>query len=312
VELKQVISKIGFKPSLMSQFKEALELINHDALPVILQGVADGKMGTVTCASILALDAASRNPEFKPQIDAILTDQFFRQYYLHPVGPAEINAFRSNPLLAIGTERVLAESERAGLLVSDQTDALRHALTFYPRGAFMPSYCSPQSAYGTDQVPYYYHQITLSYFDAVAEICAMDFTPGQSAMYVGTGTAWQDAVIASLIGPNGRVISIDNKPGLIEAARRRFQTFGISNVRHYLATRESFPCGSYAFDRILLSCPTGDGDTAPTLVPKLKIGGYLQYTLADETDPALIHIMRITRMSEKNACLENVRDYKLV
>ncbi|MGH3764171.1 MAG: methyltransferase domain-containing protein [Pseudonocardiaceae bacterium] len=55
---------------------------------------------------------------------------------------------------------------------------------------------------------------------------ALDVRPGQSVLEIGTGTGWNAALLAHLVGEHGRVVTIEVDPCLAQDARRALATTG--------------------------------------------------------------------------------------
>jgi protein-L-isoaspartate O-methyltransferase len=55
---------------------------------------------------------------------------------------------------------------------------------------------------------------------------ALDVEPGQRVLEIGTGTGYNAALLAELVGPRGHVLSVDVDGELVSAARRNLATAG--------------------------------------------------------------------------------------
>ncbi len=86
----------------------------------------------------------------------------------------------------------------------------------------------------------------------------LQVAPGQTVLEIGTGTGYNAALLATLTGPAGRVVTVDIEPDLVEAAESRFAALGFTSVlsRHAseLATLQP------PFDRIIATARTEDFD----------------------------------------------------
>jgi protein-L-isoaspartate(D-aspartate) O-methyltransferase len=72
---------------------------------------------------------------------------------------------------------------------------------------------------------------TISQPWVVAAICqALELRGGERVLEVGTGSGYSTALLARLVGPEGRVISIERIGELAEEARERLAGLGLANV----------------------------------------------------------------------------------
>lgn len=54
----------------------------------------------------------------------------------------------------------------------------------------------------------------------------LDLKPGQRVLEIGAGTGFNAALIASIVGPGGVVVTIDIQPDLVEGARQSLDRAG--------------------------------------------------------------------------------------
>lgn len=82
----------------------------------------------------------------------------------------------------------------------------------------------------------------------------LDLRPGLSVLEIGTGTGYNAALLGTLVGPTGRVTSIDIDSALVETAHHHLQAAGITNV--LANTGDGFQgCSEHApYDRFLATC----------------------------------------------------------
>ncbi|BCQ29538.1 methyltransferase domain-containing protein (plasmid) [Caballeronia sp. NK8] len=89
--------------------------------------------------------------------------------------------------------------------------------------------------------------------------------PGMRVLDLGCGTGDVSLLAASLVGPDGSVLGIDQAPGVIDKARERAERAGIGNVRFEVASMADFdlvlPVDAVIGRLILLHLP----DPAATL-----------------------------------------------
>ena len=77
--------------------------------------------------------------------------------------------------------------------------------------------------------------------------------PGQRVLEIGTGTGFNAALIASIVGPGGKVVTVDIQPDLIEQARKCLDLAGYDWVQTIAADGGyGYPDGA-PYDRIILT-----------------------------------------------------------
>src|SRR3989344_7550180 len=59
---------------------------------------------------------------------------------------------------------------------------------------------------------------------------ALDLKPGEKVFEIGTGSGYQTAIIAKIVGPKGKVISTEIVPELVAFSRENLKKAGIKNV----------------------------------------------------------------------------------
>lgn len=79
--------------------------------------------------------------------------------------------------------------------------------------------------------------------------------PGQRVLEIGAGTGWNAGLLKRLVGPDGRVVSVEVDPELARGARRALRGLGVRVVTG--DGRAGFPAGA-PFDRIVATVSTGE------------------------------------------------------
>jgi protein-L-isoaspartate(D-aspartate) O-methyltransferase len=100
---------------------------------------------------------------------------------------------------------------------------------------------------------------TLHYSDPAAihrDLAALDVPDGAHVLEVGTGTGYSSALLAELVGPAGRIVSVDVDAHLVEAAARLHHERGIRTITCHVADGlAGHPTGA-PYDRIVAwLCP---------------------------------------------------------
>ncbi len=96
---------------------------------------------------------------------------------------------------------------------------------------------------------------------------------GMSILEIGTGTGYNAALLAELVGPNGSVVSIDIQADVAAQARRTLKREGYANVRVVRGDGARGLRSAAPFDRIIATA--GCWQIARDWVRQLKDGGVL-------------------------------------
>jgi protein-L-isoaspartate(D-aspartate) O-methyltransferase len=81
----------------------------------------------------------------------------------------------------------------------------------------------------------------------------LNLQPGQRVLEIGTGTGFNAALIASIVGPSGKVVTVDIQPDLVEEARKCLDIADFDWVQTVIGDGGyGFPDGA-AYDRIILT-----------------------------------------------------------
>jgi protein-L-isoaspartate(D-aspartate) O-methyltransferase len=94
---------------------------------------------------------------------------------------------------------------------------------------------------------------------------------GQRVLEIGTGTGYNAALIAQIVGARGSVVTIDVEPGLADRARARLAAAGFANVAVVCGDGANGVPGLAPYDRIIVTA--GVWDLAPPWLAQLGAGG---------------------------------------
>jgi protein-L-isoaspartate(D-aspartate) O-methyltransferase len=168
------------------------------------------------------------------------------------------------------------ERERALLVKSLKeqriSDKTLNAMRKVPRHLFVPSVHISQ-AYVDSPLPIGHAQ-TISAPHMVAMMCdLLDLQEGQKILEIGTGSGYNAAVMAEIIGEKGKIYSIERLEKLAVFAWENLEKAGYSNVEVILGDGSLGHPDHAPYDRI---CVTASApDTPKPLIDQLKPGGIM-------------------------------------
>lgn len=109
---------------------------------------------------------------------------------------------------------------------------------------------------------------------------AAELEPGHRVLEIGTGSGYNAALLAEIVGPAGRVVTIDVEHDLVVAARDRLSRRGLDQVVTITADgREGFPSGG-PYHRLIST--VGVTQVFPSWVDQIVDGGLVLAPLLGE------------------------------
>jgi protein-L-isoaspartate(D-aspartate) O-methyltransferase len=119
---------------------------------------------------------------------------------------------------------------------------------------------------------------------------ALELCGHETVLEVGTGSAYQAAILARLAA---RVVSIERVPRLAARARRHLDELGVDNALVYLGDGSRGRPGEAPFDAIVV---TAAGPSVPEpLLAQLAVGGRLVGPFGERDEQQLLRIHRVAR-----------------
>ncbi len=115
---------------------------------------------------------------------------------------------------------------------------------------------------------------------------ALELAEDHTVFEVGTGSGYQAAIMAKIVGTKGKVVSTEIIPELVNFAKNNFVTAGISNITVYeddgsLGMEKEAP-----FDRIMLTAACKE--FPKPLVEQLKVGGVIVGPVGDKAQQEMV------------------------
>jgi len=179
---------------------------------------------------------------------------------------AELNGLREQLLVTV--------RERGGAVDALVADALRTV----PRHIFLPD-LPPDAAYKDEAIVTKWddHGMPSSSSSQPTIMAIMldqlGAARGQRVLEIGAGTGFNAALLAHIVGPKGRVVSIDLDPEIVGRAEENLSAAGAARVTVLSADGALGDSGRGPYDRIIAT--VGVWDLAPAWHEQLARGGRL-------------------------------------
>lgn len=167
-----------------------------------------------------------------------------------------------------------------------QQDAVDRAMATVSRASFLPLELRGH-AHVDHPLPIGLGQTNSQPTTVAIMLRLLDVQPGQHVLDVGAGSGWTTALLAALVGPQGRVIGVERHSRLIEPARIALASHAGDRAEIRLAAPGVLGAPEDApFDRILVSA---EATRLPsTLVDQLTDGGVMVIPV----DQTMLRIIR--------------------
>lgn len=133
----------------------------------------------------------------------------------------------------------------------------------------LPEY--KNEAYGDYPLPIGYSQ-TISQPATVAFMLELlQPEAGDRVMDAGSGSGWQTAILASIVGENGSVYAVERIPELCELGQKNLQKYNFKNISYFCSDAAKGLPEHILFDKIIAAAA---GEAMPSAwLEQLKIGG---------------------------------------
>ena len=126
---------------------------------------------------------------------------------------------------------------------------------------------------------------------------ALELQPDEKVFEVGTGSGYQSAIIASIVGQKGKVITTEVVPELVSFARQNLKKAGITNVSVYEEDGSSGMQSESPFDKIIITAACKE--FPKPLVKQLKPEGIIVGPVGNQNEQEMVRGIK-----DKNGHLE--------
>ncbi|MEE8600917.1 protein-L-isoaspartate O-methyltransferase family protein [Euzebya tangerina] len=159
-----------------------------------------------------------------------------------------------------------------------QDPAVIAAMSQIPRHVFLPGLSAREAYADQPQATLRDGTTLLSSVSQPTMIAQMlehgHFAPGHRVLEVGTGQGYNAALLGHIVGPTGRVVTVDVEPSLVAFAAGALDELGLGDRVSIRVADGRQPVDSERpFDRIIVTA--GAEDVAPSWPRQLQEGGLL-------------------------------------
>lgn len=120
---------------------------------------------------------------------------------------------------------------------------------------------------------------------------ALDLHEGQKVLEIGAGSGYNAAVMAELVGPRGRVITLERHPSLAEKAAQVLREAGYSNVQVVVGDGSLGYPEEAPYDRISVTC--GAPRVPGPLAEQLRDGGLMVIPVGGLEYQSLLRVRKL-------------------
>lgn len=172
-----------------------------------------------------------------------------------------------------------------------RTPAVEQALRSVPRERFVPDFDVASVYDDRAQLVKEEGGATLSTISQPTMVAIMlelaDLSPGDRVLEIGAGTGYNAALLGTIVGPSGSVVSIDVEEDLVRAGAEAVADIALTNVElHAVDGRDGWPDGA-PYDCVMAT--VGVASVPPAWRAQVADGGRLLVPL---NDPRTLRVER--------------------
>jgi|SRR3989344_4956535 len=115
---------------------------------------------------------------------------------------------------------------------------------------------------------------------------ALEINPGEKIFEVGTGSGYQAALLATLTGDKGKIITTEVIPELVEFSKNNFKMAGINNIEVHEYDGSKGMEKEAPFDKIIITAACRD--FPQPLIDQLKTGGFIIAPVGNKDEQTMV------------------------
>jgi protein-L-isoaspartate(D-aspartate) O-methyltransferase len=119
---------------------------------------------------------------------------------------------------------------------------------------------------------------------------ALELEEGDKVFEVGTGSGYQSAIIARIVGPSGKVVSTEVVPELVHFARSNLKRARISNVEAHEEDGSRGLEKEAPYDRIIITAACRE--FPKPLIDQLKVDGIIVGPVGDSKEQEMVKAIK--------------------
>ncbi len=174
-------------------------------------------------------------------------------------------------------------------------DSLLEAFSVIPRENFVPPRLQIY-AYEDQPLPTIRRQSISQPTTIMVMLQALELQPGDTVFEVGAGVGYQAALISQIIGPTGKLVSLEVIPELVHLARRNLADLGLTQAQIFEADgSEGYPAEA-PYDKAVITaaCPT----IPQPIIDQLKEGGIVVAPVGDLQSQTMVKGRKVGKRLE--------------
>ncbi|MBW6461918.1 MAG: protein-L-isoaspartate O-methyltransferase [DPANN group archaeon] len=190
---------------------------------------------------------------------------------------------------------LISDLKKAGYLKSDNITSALYAVS---RWDFLPAELKQLSTMD-EPIPLGFGQTTSAPHMVAIMLELLDLREGQNILEIGTGSGWNTALLAELVGPKGSVTTIEFIEELQDSAKNSLEDYFNVGCIHGDGKKGYEPNAPY--DRIIVTCAAKE-EIPKALEDQLKDGGIIVIPIGSIIMQELVKGTKRGKWIEKENC----------
>ena len=171
------------------------------------------------------------------------------------------------------------------------------AFTKIDRADFLPPNLRGK-AYRDIPLPIGFGQMTTEPFVIAFMLEMIKPKKGHKILEIGSGSGWQTALIAEIVGPEGFVYAVEVIPELKEFGEKNLKKYNFKNIKIILGDGSKGWPECTPYDGIIVTAAVNEEKAKP-FIEQLKMGGRLVIPIHAEKDQDMLVVERISEKEYK-------------